>query len=156
MSVELVIPSNHFIICSPLLLLSSIFPHIWVFSNESVLHIRWPEYWSFSFNISPSKEYSGLISFRNDWFDILTVQGTLKSLLQHHSWKASVLWHTAFFMVQLLTSAHDSWENYSFDYLDLLNRYYLSLETPIHCLSPQSFFLIYSFSNFLYIRSAWN
>ena len=156
MSVELVIPSSHFIICSPLLLLSSIFPHIWVFSSESVLHIRWPEYWSFSFNISPSKEYSGLISFRNDWFDILTVQGTLKSLLQHHSWKASVLWHTAFFMVQLLTSAHDSWENYSFDYMDLLNRYYLSLEAPIHCLSPQSFFLIYSFSNFLYIWSAWN
>ena len=100
MSIELVMPSNHFMLCHPLLLLPSIFPSIRVFSNESVLHIRWPKYWSFSFSINPSNEYSGLISFRVDWFD-LTVQGTLKSLLQHHSSKASILQRSAFFMVQL-------------------------------------------------------
>ena len=94
-------PSNHLILCHPLLLLPSIFLSIRFFSNESVLHIRWPKYWSFSFNISPSNEYSGFISFRIDWFDLLVVQGTLKSLLQHHSSKASILWHSAFFMVQL-------------------------------------------------------
>ena len=99
MSIELVMPSNHFILCRPLLLLPSIFPSIRVFSNESVLHIRWPKYWSFSFSINTSNEYSGLISFRVDWFD-LTVQGTLKSLLQHHSSKASILQRSAFFMVQ--------------------------------------------------------
>ena len=92
MSIESVIPSNHLILCRPLLLLPSIFPSIRVFSNESVLHIRWPKYWSFSFSISPSNEHSGLISFRIDWFDLLVVQGTLKSLLQHHSSKASILW----------------------------------------------------------------
>ena len=102
MSIELVMPSNHFILCHPLLLLPLIFPSIRVYSNESALHIRWPEYYSFSFSISPSNEYSGLISFRIDWFDILAVQGTLKSLLQHHSSKALILWHLAFFMVQLL------------------------------------------------------
>ena len=101
MSIELVMPSNHLILCHPLLLPSSVFPRIRVFSNESVLGIRWPKYWSFSFNISPSDEYSGLISFRMDWLDLLAVQGTLKSLLQHHSSKASILWHSAFFMVQL-------------------------------------------------------
>ena len=101
LSIELVVPSNHTILCRPLILLPSIFPSIRVFSNESVLRIRWPKYWSFSFNISPSKEYSGLISFRMDWLDLLAVQGTLKSLLQHHSSKASLLWHSAFFMVQL-------------------------------------------------------
>ena len=94
-------PSNHFILCHPLLLLPSVFPSIRVFSNESALRIRWPKYWSFSFNISPSKEYSGLISFRMDWLDLLAVQGTLKSLLQHHSSKASILRHSAFFIVQL-------------------------------------------------------
>ena len=93
-------PSNHLILCHPVLP-PSIFPSIRVFSNESVLHIRWPNYWSFSFNISPSSEYSGLISFRVDWLDLFTVQGTLKSLLQHQSSKASVLWHSAFFIVQL-------------------------------------------------------
>ena len=98
MSIELVMPSNHLILCHPLLLLSSIFPSIRVFSNESVLHIRWPKYWSFSFSISPSNEYLGLISFRIDWFDLLALQGTLKSLLQHHSSKASILWHLAFFL----------------------------------------------------------
>ena len=93
-------PSNHLIHCHPLLP-PSIFPSIRVFSNESALHIRWPKYWSFSFNISPSKEHPGLISFRMDWFDLLAFQGTLKSLLQHHSSKASILWHSAFFIVQL-------------------------------------------------------
>ena len=97
-----VMPSNHLILCCPLLLLPSIFPSIRVFSNESALRIRWPKYWSFSFNISPSNEYSGLISFRMDWLDLLAVQGTLKSLLQHHSSKASILRHSAFFIVQIL------------------------------------------------------
>ena len=94
-------PSNHFFLCRPILLLLSIFPSIRVFSNESVLHIRWPKYWSFSFSISPSNEYSALISLRMDWLDLLAVQGTLKSLLQHFSSKASILWHSAFFIVQL-------------------------------------------------------
>ena len=97
MSIESVMPSNHLILCHPLLLQPSIFPSIRVYSNGSVLHIRWPMYWSFSFSISPSNEYSGLISFRNDWLDILAVQGTLKSLLQHHCWKAPILQHSAFF-----------------------------------------------------------
>ena len=100
MFIELVMPSNHHILCNPLLL-PSIFPSIRVFSNESALCIRWPKYWSFSFNIRPSNEHSGLISFRMDWFDLLAVQGTLKSLLQHHSSKASILPHSAFFIVQL-------------------------------------------------------
>ena len=101
MSIELVMPSNHLILCRPLLLLPSIFPSIRVFTNEPVLHIRWPKYWSFSFNISPSNEYSGLISFRMNWLDLLAVQGTLKSLLQQHSSKASIFQHSAFFIVQL-------------------------------------------------------
>ena len=100
MSIESVMPSNHLILCRPLLLLPSIFPSIRVFSNEWVLCIQWPKNWSFTFSISPSNEYSGLISFRMDWLDLLAVQGTLKSLLQHHSSKASVLWHSAFFIVQ--------------------------------------------------------
>ena len=99
MSIESVMPSNHLILCRPLLLLPSIFPSIKVFSNESALRIRWPKYWSFSFNISPSNEHPGPVSFRFDWLDILAVQGTLKSLLQHHSSKASILWHSAFFIV---------------------------------------------------------
>ena len=101
MSIVSVMPSNHFILCRPLLLLPSIFPSIRVFSNESVLRIRWPKYWSFSFNISPSNEHLGLISFRMDWLDLLAVQGTLKSLLQHRSSKASILQRSAFFTVQL-------------------------------------------------------
>ena len=101
MSIELVMPSKHLVLCHPLLLLPSIFPSIRVFSNESFLCIRWPKYWSFSFSISPSNEYSGLISFRMDWLDLLAVQGTLKSLLQHHSSKASFLLCSAFFMVEL-------------------------------------------------------
>ena len=100
-SIESVMPSNYLILCRPLLLPPSIFPGIRVFSNESVLHNRWPKYWTFSFSISPSNEYSGLISFRMDWLDLLAVQGTLKSLLQHHSSEASILWHSAFLMVQL-------------------------------------------------------
>ena len=101
MSIESVMPSNHLILCRPLLILPSIFPIIRVFSNKSALLIRWPKYWSFSFNISPSNEYSGLISFRMDWLDLLAVQGTLKSLLQHHSSKASIVWCSALFIVQL-------------------------------------------------------
>ena len=101
MSIESVIPSNYLILCHPLLLLPSVFPSIRVFSNESVLHIRWLKYWSFSFSISPSSEYSGLISFMRDWLDLLAVHRTLKSLLQHHSSKESILQHSAFFMVQL-------------------------------------------------------
>ena len=101
MSIESVMPSNHLILSCPLLLLPSIFPSIRVFSNESDFRSRWPKYWSFSFSISPSNEYWGLISFRMDWLDLLAVQGTLKSLLQHHSSKASILWRSAFFMVQL-------------------------------------------------------
>ena len=101
MSIELVMPSNHLILCLSPLLLPSIFPSIRVFSNESVLHIRWPKYWSFSFSISPSNEYSGRISFRMDWLDFLAVQGTLQSLLQHHSSKASIIRCSAFFIVQL-------------------------------------------------------
>ena len=101
MSIESVMPSSHFILCHPLLLLPSIFPSIRLFSSESALRMRWPKYWSFSFNISPSNEHSGLISFRMDLLDLLAVQGTLKSLLQHHSSKASILQHSAFFRVQL-------------------------------------------------------
>ena len=101
MSIESVMPFNRLIFCHPFLLLPSVFPRIRVFANESVLHIRWPKYWSFTFSISSSYEYSGLISYRMDWFDLLAVQGTLKSLLQHHSSKASILWCSAFFMIQL-------------------------------------------------------
>ena len=111
MSIESVMPSNHLILCCPLL--PSIFPSIRVFSNESVLLIRWPEYWSFSFSISPSNEYSELISFRIYWFDLLAVQGTLKSLLQHHHSKASILRHSAFFIVPF-TSIYDYWKNMRF------------------------------------------
>ena len=100
MSIESVMPSKHIILCH-LLLLPSIFPSIRVFSKDSALHIRWPKYWSFTFNINPSNEYPGLISFRMDWLDLLAVQGTLKSLLQHHTSKASIIWHSAFFTVQL-------------------------------------------------------
>ena len=101
MSIELVMSSNHLNLCHALLLPPSIFPSITVFSNESVLHIRWSKYWSFSFSFSPANEYSGLTSFKIDWLDLLAVQGTLKSLLQHHSSKASILWHSTFFIVQL-------------------------------------------------------
>ena len=108
MSIESVMPSNHLILCCSLLLPPSIFPSVRVFSKESVLRIRWPMYWSFNFSVSPFNEHSVLISFRKDWLDLLAVQETLKSLLQHHSSKASILWHSAFFIVQL-------WKNHSFD-----------------------------------------
>jgi len=112
-SMESVMPSSHLILCCPFLP-PPIPPNIKVFSSESTPHMRWPKYWSFSFSIIPSKEHPGLISFRMDWLDLLAVQGTLKSLLQHHSSKASILWHSAFFTVQL-TSIHDYWKNHSLD-----------------------------------------
>ncbi|CAI9179609.1 unnamed protein product [Rangifer tarandus platyrhynchus] len=115
MSIESVMPSNHLILCHPLLLPSSIFPSIKVFSSESVLHIRWPKYWSFSFSISPSNEHSGLISFRMDWLDLLAVQGTLKGLLQHHTSKASILQRSAFFIVQLSHPHMTTGKKNSFD-----------------------------------------
>ena len=119
MSIESMMPSNHLILCHLLLLLPSIFPSITVFSNESVLHIRWPKYWSFSFSISPSNEYSGLISFRTDWSDLLAVQGILQSLIQHQSWKASILWCSTFFLVQL---PHLYKKNHNFDHTDLCGQ----------------------------------
>ena len=117
MSIESVMPSNHLILCHPLLLPHSIFPSIRVFSNESALHIRWPKYWSFSFSSSPSNEYSGLISFRMAWMDLLAVQGTLKSLLQHHNSSA-----LSFLYSPTLTSLHDYWKNHSFDQMDLCQQ----------------------------------
>ena len=119
MSIASVMPSNHLILCHPLLLLPLIFPSIKVFSNESVLHIRWPNYWSFSFSISPSNDCSGLISFSLDWFDLPAVQGTLQGLLQHNSSKASILQHSAFFMAQLSHPYMTTWKNHSFDKTDL-------------------------------------
>ena len=116
MSIESVMPSSHLNLSCPLLLLPSIFPRIRIFSIESVLRTRWPKHWSFSFSISPSNEYSGLISFRMDWLDLLAGQGTLNSLLQHHSLKVSILQCSAFFMVQL---SHPCWKSHSFDYVDL-------------------------------------
>ena len=113
-STESVMPSSHLILCHPLLLLPPIPPSIRVFSNESTLHMRWPEYWSFSFSISPSNEHPGLISFRMDWLDLFAAQGTLKSLLQHHSSKASILLHSALHS-PTLTSIHDHWKNHSLD-----------------------------------------
>ena len=117
MSIELVMPSKHHILCHPLFLLPSIFPIIWILSSGSVLHIKWPN-WHFSLSISPSNEYSGLIIFTIDWLDLLAVQGTLKGLLQHHSSKASIIWHSAFFMVQLSHPhpyMNDYWKKHSFD-----------------------------------------
>ena len=113
---------NHLVLCHPLLLVPSTFPSIRVFSNELALCIRWPKYWSFTFSISPSNEYSGLLSFRMDWFDFCAVQGTLKSLLQHHSLKASILWWSAFFTVQLCSSIHDYWKNHGFDYMEFCRQ----------------------------------
>ena len=115
MSIEPVMPSNHLILCHLLLLLPSIFPSIRVFSGESVLRIRWPKYWSFNFNISPSNEHRGLISFSMDWLELLAVQGTLKSLLQHHSSKALIFLVLGFLYSPTLTSIHDDWKNHSFD-----------------------------------------
>ena len=125
MCIESVMPSNHLILCRPLLLSPSIFPNIRVFSNESALRIRWPKYWSSSFSISPSNVYSGLISYIIDWFDLLAVQGTLKSLLQEHSWKVSIFQCSAFFMVQLSHSymtIGKTNQSHSFDYMDLCQQ----------------------------------
>ena len=122
MSIESVMPSNHLILCHPLLLLPSIFPSIRVFSNELALHIKWPKYWGFSFSISPFNKCSGLISFRMNWFDLLAVQGTLKSLLQHHSLKASILQCSGFFMVQLSHLYLTTGKNCIFDYMDLCQQ----------------------------------
>ena len=119
---ELVILSSHLVLSRPLLLLRSMCPSIRVFSNESALRVRWPKYWSFSFSVSPSNEYSGLVSFRIDWFDLLVVQGTLKSLLQHHTSKASILQHSAFLMVQLSHPYMTTGKNHSFDYTDLCRQ----------------------------------
>ena len=119
MSVELVMLSNHLILCCPLFLLPSVFPRIRVSSSELALCISWQKYWSFSFGTSPSNEYSGLISFRIDWFDLLAVQGILKSLLQHHSSKASILWHSAFFMDQLSQPYTTTGKKHTFDQMDL-------------------------------------
>ena len=117
-SIESVMPSSHLILCCPLLL-PSIFPSIRIFSHELALRIRWPKYWRFSFSTSPFNEYSGLISFRMDWLDLLAVQGTLESLLQHHSMKTSFLWLLSLLYGPTLTSVHDYWKNHSFDYMDL-------------------------------------
>ena len=122
MSIEPVMPSNHLFLCHPVFLLPSIFPSIRVFSNELAFYIRWPKYSRFSFSISPSNEYSGLISFRMDWFDLLAVQVTLKSLSQHHSLKASILWHLAFFMVQVSYIGNDYWKNHDFDFTNLFRQ----------------------------------
>ena len=145
MSIESVMPSNHLIFCCPLLLLPSIFPSIRVFSNESVLRIRWPKYWSFSFSINPSNEYSGLISFRMDWLDLLVVQGTLKKTHQHHSSKVSILWHSAFFMVQfshpyMTTGKTIAWTTQTFVskvmslLFDMLSRFVIAFLPRSKCL----------------------
>ena len=135
MSVELVMPSNHLILCQPLLLLPSVFPNIRVFSSESLLCIRWPKYWSFSFSISLSNECSGLTSFRIDWFNILAVQGTLKSLLQHHSSKASILQCSAFFMAQL-----------SHPYLTTGNTIALTRWTSVGKVMALLFYMLFKFA----------
>ena len=135
MSIESVMLSNHLILCCPFLLLLSIFSSITVFSNVLTLHIRWPKYWNFSFSISSSNEYSGLISFRIDWFTLLAVQGTLKSLLQHHSSKASIPLHPAFFKGPTLTLEHDYWKNHSCDYMDLCRHRSLCFSVNPCCLS---------------------
>ena len=143
MSIEWVMPSSHLILCRPLLLLPPIPPSIRVFSNESTLHMRWPKYWSFSFSISPCKEIPGLISFRMDWLDLLAVQGTLKSVFQHHSWKASILQHSAFFTVQL---SHLYMNNSNKNYLGtlrytqdqrsfLMQSWFLERENNLQCYS---------------------
>ena len=129
MSILLVMPSNHLTLCHPLLFLPSVFPSIRVLFNESILHISWPKYWHFSFSISPSNEYSGPISLRIDWFDVLAGQGTLKSLLQHHGSNASILQRSAFLYSPTLTSIHDYWKNHSSDSTDF-------------CLQSNVFFLI--------------
>ena len=144
MSIESLMPSNHVILCHPLLLPPSILPSIRVFSNESILCIKWPEYWSFSFSISPSNEYSGLISFRMDWLDLLAVQGTLKSLLQHHSSKVSILQHSTFFIKRLFSSSSLSAISVvSSAYLRLL-IFLPAILIPACASSSPAFFMMYS------------
>ena len=142
MSIESVMPSNHLILCCSLHLLPSIFPSMRIFSNELALLIRWAQYWSSSFSISPSIEYSGLISFNIDWFDLLAVQGTLKSLLQHHSSKASILLCSAFFMVQLSHPYMTTGKNHSFDWMDLCWHLMLGFASPQPSVSRST--LLYS------------
>ena len=139
MSIESVMPFKHLILCCPFLLLPSVFPSIRIFSKELTIHTRWPKYWSFNFNISPSDEYSGLISFRINWLDLLAVQGALKSLIQHHSLKASILWCSAFFMVQLSFLYMTTGKTIAWLYGPLLAKWYLCF--LIHCLGlPWLFF----------------
>ena len=159
MSIESVMPSNHLILCHPLLLLPSIFPNIRVFSNESVLRIRWPKYWSFSFSISPSSEYSALISFRMDWLDLLAVQGTLRSLFQHHSSKASILRCSAFFIVQLShpymtagkTIALTRWTFVS----EVMSLLFSILSTLVMAFLPRSKRLLYMLYINIYTSYIW-
>ena len=154
MSIESVMPSNHLTPCHPLLLLPSIFPSNRVFSNESVLCIRWPKYWSFSFSISPSSDCAGLISFRIDWFDLLAVQGTLKSLLQHHSSKAAILQCSSLFYSLALTSVHDYWKDHSFDYMDLCQQsdYLVTLDMHVSFICPSRLTLHTLLHSVLYMR----
>ena len=149
MSIKSVMPSNHRILCRPLLLLPSVFPSIRVFSNLSALHIRWPKYWSFSFSISPSNEYSGLNSFRVDWFDLLAVQGTLKSLLQHHSSKALILWCSAFFIVQYSHPFKTTGKTIALTRRTFISKVMLLLFNMLWLISFQSF-LQYSLPSSLY------
>ena len=136
MSLELVMPSNHLIPCHPLLLLTSVFPSIRVFSSELAVRVRWPEYWNFSFSIGPSDKYSGQISFRMDWLDLLAVQGTLKSLLQHHSSKASILWCSAFFMAQLSHSYRTTGKTISSVQFSSVTQSCLTLGDPMNRSTP--------------------
>ena len=137
LSIELMMPSNHLILCYPLRLLPSIFPSFRLFSIESVLCIKWPKHWSFGFSVSPSNEYWGLISVRIDWFDLLAVPGTLKSLLQHHSSKASILWRSAFVMVQLSHPLHDSWEKSTWYLRSCLQQFsHFALHPVLKCCIP--------------------
>ena len=160
MSVESVMSSNHLILCRPLLLLPSIFPSIWVFSNESAFRIRWPKYWNFSLSISPSSEYSGLILFRMDWFHLLAVQGILKSLLQHHTSKALILLHSALYGLTL-TSIHDYWKNHNFDCTGIYRQNDI-FAFLIHCLGlslllfkAARFFFFFNFMSAVTIHSSF-
>ena len=156
MSIASVMPSSHLILWCPLLLLPSIFPSIRDFSNESTVGIRWPKYWSFNFSISPSNEYSGPISFKTDWLDLLAVQGTLGSLLQHHSWKASMLLALCLLYGPALTTVRDHWEDHSFDYMDLCQQF-LCFSTHCVCLSSLSCqeAIVFWFHGWLQSPSQW-
>ena len=147
MSIELLMPFNHLILCCPLLFLTSVFPSIRVFTNGLAPHIRWPKYWKFSFSICPSNKHSKLIYFRIDWFDVLAVQGTLKSFSQHHSLKAPILWHSLWFTIlygSTFTSVHEYWKNHSFDYTDLC-RLVFNLQKKSGLWNVNCFILIWLF-----------